>query len=577
MKRIILLILVVLQWIALPAKDRVTTIKVVHTTDVHGAYYPYNFITNEPWQAGLACVHRYVEEQRKLYGNRLLLMDSGDVLQGQPSAYYYNYVDTVSPHWAAEAMNYMRYDVGTVGNHDIETGHAVYDRWIKQCHFPMLGANVIRVADGKPYLKPYTIIERNKVRIAVLGLITPAIPAWLPENLWSGLRFEDMEQTARKWMPILKKKERADVIIGLFHSGVETSILANKWKESASLEVAVNVPGFDLVLCGHDHRLNAARGMNMSGNRFTILDPANDGRYVGEAEIRVVKRGRRVISKNIQGRYVAMGEPSAKYVEHFTAQSDSIKRFVSEKIGRFERTIQSKPAFFGSSAFVDLIHRLQLQITGAEISLAAPLSVDAEIRKGDIYVRDMFKLYKYENMLYTMRLRGSEVKGALEESYNKWANRMTSPSDHLLLVAPKERGLAMSGERGKFIYPSFNFESAAGIQYEVDVTKPEGERVNIKCMADGTPFDPNRFYRVAVNSYRGNGGGELLTKGGGISQEELKNRILFSTSKDLRFYLMKYINRQKVLNPQPLNQWRFVPEEWTKPAAERDFIYLFGE
>ncbi len=182
-------------------------IKIIETSDVHGNFFPYNFIERKEWSGSLARVHSFVKEQREKYGDNCLLMDNGDILQGQPTAYYYNFMDTVSTHVAADMMNYMGYVVGNMGNHDVETGHAVYDRWIRQCDFPVLGANIIDNATGKPYLKPYEVLERDGVRIAVLGMITPAIPSWLPEKLWSGLHFEEMEPCARKWVKIIKEKE----------------------------------------------------------------------------------------------------------------------------------------------------------------------------------------------------------------------------------------------------------------------------------------------------------------------------------------------------------------------------------
>ena len=188
---------------------------------------------------------------------------------------------------------------------------------------------------------------------------------------------------------------------------------------------------------------------------------------------------------------------------------------------------------------------------------------------------DMFNLYKYENLLYTMRLTGREIKGFLEMSYAIWTNRMQSPDDHLLLLNDKDEGF------GRLKNPSFNFDSAAGILYTVlytvDVTKPEGEKITITSLADGTPFDLDRTYTVAVNSYRGNGGGDLLTRGAGIPKEELPRRIIFSTDKDLRYYLMKRIEEVGTLDPHPLNHWRFIPDEWVKPAAERDRQLLFNK
>ena len=183
---------------------------------------------------------------------------------------------------------------------------------------------------------------------------------------------------------------------------------------------------------------------------------------------------------------------------------------------------------------------------------------------------DMFNLYKYENMLYVMELSGKEIKNFLEMSYAIWTNQMKSASDHLLLLNEKDNGF------GRFKNPSFNFDSAAGIIYTVDVTKPQGEKISIKSLADGRAFDMNKTYRVAVNSYRGNGGGDLLTKGAGIPKAELAKRIVFSTDKDLRYYLMKRIEEVKTLHPVALNQWKFIPEAWTEVAAKRDYLLLFG-
>ncbi|MBR6441877.1 MAG: 5'-nucleotidase C-terminal domain-containing protein, partial [Bacteroidales bacterium] len=116
-----------------------------------------------------------------------------------------------------------------------------------------------------------------------------------------------------------------------------------------------------------------------------------------------------------------------------------------------------------------------------------------------------------------------------------------------------------------------------GIDYEVDVTKPDGEKVHILRMSNGEPFDPEKWYNVAVNSYRGNGGGELLTKGAGIPQEELKNRIIYQSEHDQRYYLTEEIKKMGRLNPQPHHNWRFVPEEWAVPAIARDRKLLFRE
>lgn len=553
------------------SQDGEVTLKLIETSDVHGCYFPYDFIRNKPMKGSLARVSSYVKEQREKYEN-VILMDNGDILQGQPVAYYYNYMDTISEHVCAAMLNYMKYDVGTMGNHDVETGHAVYDRWVRQCNFPVLGANIVDNKTEKPYLPPYQVIEKEGVKIAILGMITPAIPSWLPEQLWSGLHFEDMEDCARKWVKIIREKENPDVLVGLFHAGPEGNKLDNV-VENGSGNVAKSVPGFDVVFMGHDHTRRYEKVVNVEGDSVLLIDPANMSKVVSEVTFTIKKQDGKVVSKQVEGKLVNMDgyAPDADFMNIFSGAYETTMDFVSRNIGRIEHTISSKEAFFGPSAFVDLIHQLQLDIAGADISFCAPLSAYAEIKKGDICVSDMFNLYKYENLLYTMKLTGKEIKDFLEMSYALWTNQMQSPDDHLMLLNEEDNGF------GRFKNPSFNFDSAAGIIYTVDVTKPQGEKIRIERMANGEPFDLNKTYRVAVNSYRGNGGGDLLTKGAGIPKTELAKQIVYSTDKDLRYYLMKRIEEVKVLDPRPLNQWKFIPEEWTVPASKRDYDILFGE
>jgi 2',3'-cyclic-nucleotide 2'-phosphodiesterase/3'-nucleotidase len=555
-------------------KEKEVVIKIIETSDVHGNFFPYNFIERKDWSGSLARVHSFVKEQRKIYGDNCLLIDNGDILQGQPTAYYYNFIDTLSTHVAAEMMNYMGCVVGNMGNHDVETGHDVYDRWIKQCNFPVLGANIIDNATGQPYLQPYEIIEREGVKIAVLGMITPAIPSWLPEKLWSGLHFEEMEPCARRWMEIIKEKEKPDVIIGLFHAGKSGNKLGNVI-EDASMNVAKNIPGFDIVLIGHDHSRECVKVLNTEGKNVLVIDPANNANVVSDVTLKITMKDGKVVAKSVDGKLADMNKypVSEEFMQHFAPQYKAVDDFVSRKIGTISRTISTKDAYFGSSPFIDLIHKLQLDISGAEVSFSAPLSFRAEIKEGDICVSDMFNLYKYENMLYVMKLSGKEIKGFLEMSYAMWSNQMKTPEDHLMLFnEPIEKG-----KRANFKNFSFNFDSAAGINYTVDVTKPEGEKITILSMADGTPFDMDKMYKVALNSYRGNGGGDLLTAGAGIPKEELSKRIIFATDKDLRYYLMQYIEQEKVLQPHAMHQWKFIPKEWTVPAAKRDYQLLFGE
>lgn len=561
---------------AMTTKEKTIDLKFIETSDVHGSFFPYDFINRKPKAGSLARVATYVNQLRSQHGENVILLDNGDILQGQPVSYYSNYVDTTSANIAAQVVNYLRYDAQTIGNHDVETGHRVYDKWVSATHCPILGANVIDTKTNKPYLKPYTILKRGGARIAIIGLLTPAIPNWLGENLWSGLRFEEMVSSARQWMRVVKEQEKADIVIGLFHSGKDGGITTPHYKEDAALAVAREVPGFDVVFFGHDHTRYADAVTNSEGKLVACLDPANNAMSVAQADLQLVKKKGRWCVKESQWKLVDVADLPVDndFVDHFSAFNETVKAYADRVIGTFENTISTRDSYFGNSAFNDLILNLELSITKADVAFNAPVSFDVAIKKGPVRVADMFNLYKYENQLFVMRLTGKEIRKALEMSYDLWVNTMTSPDDHLLLLDSKTRG---DQQRLGFKNFSFNFDSAAGIDYEVDVTKPNGQKVKVLRMSNGEPFDENKYYKVAVNSYRANGGGELLTRGAGIAKDDLNDRIVWRSEYDLRHYLMEEIKRLGTLNPKPNTNWRFVPEQWTQEAAKRDRQLLFHE
>lgn len=557
-------------------KTRTVDIRVIQTSDVHGCFFPYDFISRKPKSGTLARVCTYVNKLREQYGDRLLLLDNGDILQGQPTCYYCNFVKPEMPNVAAEVINYLRYDAQTIGNHDVETGHAVYDKWISEVKCPMLGANIIDTKTGLPYVKPYVVFERQGVKIAVLGMLTPAIPNWLGEQLWSGLRFEEMVSSCRKWVKHIQENEKPDVLIGLFHSGREGGIQTAEYDEDATTKVAEQVEGFDLILYGHDHVRYEGTVKNPSGRDVVLLDPSSNAVFVADAKISITKKGNKLIDKKTEGKVVDIRgeEIDQQFLQHFKPQMDSVSAFVDRKIGVFKNTIRTRDCYFGNAAFTDFIHDLQMKITEADISFNAPLSFDTSIEAGEVRVGDMFNLYRYENQICVLRMTGEEVRKHLELSYDRWVNTMKSPDDHIMLLNDNARE---DQQRFGFKNLAFNFDSAAGIDYEVDVTKPDGQKVRILRMTDGRPFDEHQWYRVAMNSYRANGGGELLTLGAGIPHDEIKNRMIFESERDQRFYLTKEIEKAGEMDPQPHNNWRFVPAEWAEPALKRDRELIFGK
>ena len=569
-KTLLTLILILSMTTASTQAQNTVTLRLIETSDVHGAFFPYDFIERRPMRGTMARVSTYINKQRKQYGDRLILLDNGDILQGQPTCYYTNYVQTDLPNVAAEVLNYLQYDAATFGNHDVETGHRVYDKWIRELRCPTLGANIIDLKSSKPYVEPYLIIERGGIRIAVLGLLTPAIPNWLHPNLWSGMHFEEMTASAKRWIKVLREQEKADVVIGLFHSGWDGGIATLHYDEDATKKVAEQVEGFDVIFFGHDHterNTKTAKGV-------ICLNPSCNAVNVAQATITLKKRNGSWKITDKKGEIVDItGEPvDEEYSTAFRNQMDSVRNYVDRQIGTFIVPIRSRDSFFGSAAFTDYIHELQLEETHADVSFNAPLQFDTEVKAGPVYMSDMFKLYRYENQIYTLRMTGSEIRRFLEMSYDQWVNTMKSPDDHIMLLTDYSRN---DKQRMGFKNLTFNFDSAAGIDYVVDVTKPDGEKVRILQFTDGRPFIEEEWYKVAMNSYRGNGGGELLTRGAGIPNDSIQGRIIYMSEHDQRYYLTQKIMREKTVEPKAMNNWRFVPDAWAKPAIERDRAIIF--
>lgn len=571
--------------IATTVTAQTVKLKIIETSDVHGSIFPYDFKNDQPKNGSLAQVQSYLIAERARTDQHVILLDNGDILQGQPTVYYYNFEETGSPHLYAEVMNYMKYDAGTVGNHDIEAGHDVYDRFAGEINFPWLAANAVNTSTGKPYFKPYHIFNKGGVKVAVLGLITPHIPHWLPEKIWAGMRFDDMIETAKKWVKIINEKENPNVLIGLFHAGADYTYnnqsADQPYNENASQLVAEQVPGFDVVFVGHDHLQWNYTVKDPNGKEVLILGPTNAGVNVAVADIVFeYNMDNDTWTKSISGEVIDMEyfSPDKDFMNKFSTGYNYTKNYVSRKIGAISKTISTRESLFGDSPFVDLIHRIQLDLTDADISFAAPLSFNAKISEGDIFVSDMFNLYKYENLLYTMELTGKEILGYMEYSYSIWFNQMKDENDHLLNFAKNESGeIAYSKRTNSPMLKSsfYNYDSAAGIEYEVDVTKPAGEKVKIISMSNGEKFQPDKKYKVALNSYRGNGGGNHLTDGAKIDKDKLADRIITSTEKDLRYYLMKWIEAEKTINPSALGNWKVTPEDWWQKGKKLDYNILF--
>ncbi|ASJ20317.1 bifunctional metallophosphatase/5'-nucleotidase [Brachyspira hampsonii] len=590
-------------------KDRVypegeVNFTIVETTDIHGMIFPYNFITDEEETTSMAHISSYLK-QLKNEGRTILLLENGDSLQGQPTVYYYNFVATNEPHIWSEVLNYMNYDVIGVGNHDVEAGHSVYDKLVKELKAPLVAANLIDENSKEPYFKPYTIVEKNGVKIAVLGLMEPAIDRQLPKVLYEGLATEDMVESAKKWIKIIKDKENPDMIIGLFHAGANHTDDKETYKnENASQLVAEQVDGFDIILVGHDHQGWSGLGYDEtskqktkevrspSGKIVPIYGGVNSARYIASIDVSMIyNKDNKTWDIKFNGDLLdpSQFEADKEFLEKFADARANIEEWVSRDIGNLNTKLVSDEAIFGDSYFLSLIHQLQFKIAEkelgekADISFAAPLSKDAVLNNGIIKVKDMFSLYPYENFFYVMKLTGKQIKDIMEYSYGRWFNTMNDINDHLIAFKKDSNGQLIFNNRYNSydtITPSYNYESAAGLNYTVDVTRPNGEKVIIESFSDGRPFELDKEYKVAINSYRGSGGGGHLTQGAAIDLKTLQNMdlVLKSTDKDLRYYIINWFEEQNgAITVEKLNNWKVIPEDYVQAGKKKDYKLLYPD
>lgn len=577
---------------------------IVETTDIHGMIFPYNFITDKEENTSMANICSYIKKL-KSEGKTVLLLDNGDTLQGQPTVYYYNFVATNKKHIWAEVLNYMNYDIITMGNHDIEAGHTVYDKIVKEIKAPVIVANLINEKTKEPYFKPYSIIKKNGIKIAVLGMIEPAIERQLPKILYKGIIAEDMIECAKKWIKIIKEKEKPDLIIGLFHSGANYTEDKEKYKnENASQLVAQEVDGFDIIFVGHDHQGWSGKGYDEitkqktkdvkspSGKIIPIYGGVNAARLIASVDVRMIyDKETKKWNIDFNGELIEPSkfEADKEFLNRFNDYKDEIKIWVERDIGELNTKLTSDEAMFGDSYFLSFIHNLQFEIAKkelgekADISFAAPLSKDAVLNVGKVKVRDMFNLYPYENFFYVMRLTGKQIKDIMEYSYCRQFNRMTNINEHLIYFKRDASGNLIFNNRYNSydtLTQTYNYESFGGLNYIIDVRKGYGERVNIISMSDGSNFDLNKEYKIAINSYRGSGGGGHLTQGAKIDLKTLQNMdlVIKSTDKDLRFYMMKWFEEQtNSITVEKLNNWKVIPEDYLKAGRERDYKLLYPD
>ena len=556
-------------------RSGVRELHVLSTNDVHGAWFDSTYVGKRV-RPSLFAVNYYVDSLRRAVGRRnVVLLDAGDCLQGDNAAYYYNYVATDKPHIFPELVSYMGYDAIAVGNHDIETGHPVYDRVSAQLRrkgVPFLAGNAVRTDNGKSYWPDYRLLHRSGLKVLVLGYTNANMAAWLGEEIWSGMRFESLLPMVQRRVDELRRRLRPDVVIVAVHSGTGKGDGAEL--ESQGLDLYRSLQGVDFLLCSHDHR----PFLECDGSK-AVMNSGSRAHHICHGVLRARMSKGHVAGKEIS---VSMMDVDAKKADpamraRFAAAYKEVKDFTLREVGEVSCPLDMREAFTGPCAMVNLIHLVQLDASGADVSFAAPLSQRGHIDAGKLVFNDMFTVYPYENTLFKIRLTGNQIRSYLEYSYDRWIRTPSQSNPHVLRIVarPDPR---FGRDRWSFENRSYNFDSAAGLNYTVDVSKPFGQRVVISGMAGGEAFDGNKSYTVAMTSYRAAGAGGMLGEGAGVDPASLK---IVGKYPEIRKLVYDYISRkgkvtrEMLFDGSVLGSWNFEPTGTVEKALEADFGLLF--
>lgn len=532
---------------ALFATER-AQVTVLSTTDQHGHIFPIDAYTQQPANDGFAKVATLIKAARAKSPD-LLLIDCGDTIQGTPLEYYHNRKNNGPVDPMMLVMNRLDYDCMTVGNHEYNFGLAVLNKARQEAHFPWLSANTYRVGTDETAYQPYLIKEVHGVRIGILGLTTPGIPNWEnPEN-YAGLEFRETVAEARKWVPILREKEHVDAVIVAMHMGVEYDLangrggIGDVAHENAALAIARQVPGIDLILMGHTHRTVPA----LVVNGVLLVQAGHWDNNLARADLYFDREA---------------GHPwtlAAKASEVIPVRSDTVadpeilalaapyqqetEAWLSRTIGHCDQTLTATDGYVRDTALMDLIQRVQLDAGHADVSFAANFNLRARIPAGPITVRDIAGLYVYENTLYVVEATGAQIKAALEHAAR--------------FFLPYQPGKTPAELINRAI-PGYNFDLAEGVNYEIDLTRPVGDRI-VNLTYQGQPLAPDRKLKVALNNYRYNGGGGYTM---------FKDAPVISrSSTEIRDLIIDWVERHGTIPTEPTNNWHFAPIP-AAPAAK---------
>ncbi len=538
-------LLVSLLGLALAAQTQQARVTLLATTDLHGNLYPYDYYTARPADRGLAKLATLIEAARR-DNPASLLIDVGDTIQGSPMAtVYQQYVRNGRLPLGLEppasglnsdpmmlVMNHLRYDAMVLGNHEFNFGLKVLDRARADARFPWLSANTETApgASRKPF-DAYIVKTVAGVKVAVVGITTPLIPQWEEPAHYAGMRFLPGDEAAARVVAQLRARERPDIVVAAIHAG-----LGGDERENMVARIATQVAGIDAIVFGHSHQQVEDKRIG----EVLLMQPRNWGISLGridfeleraEGRWKIVSKASRLIPVTAEttadARVLALARPYHEITERYL--TTPVARSAVALDGRFGR--------YEDSALVDAVHAVQLHYTQADVSLTALFNPRVRVAAGPVTVREIAALYVYDNELFAVEGTGKMLREALENAARFF---LTCPDAACAAGPLVNRKVA-----------GFNFDIAQGVEYQIDLTQPEGRRVrNLRWK--GKPLADDQPLRIAVNNYRAGGsGGYRMFRGA---------KILWRGSQPIRDLIIAYYIGRGALPEKADGNWRIVPE-----------------
>ncbi|WP_405146280.1 5'-nucleotidase C-terminal domain-containing protein [Sphaerisporangium sp. NBC_01403] len=547
-----------------PSSDDSVSVTVMNTTDLHTHLFNWDYYADKPDTGrGLSRVSSLVEKVRVEKGrDHTLLLDNGDTIQGTPLGTYYARTEPITKgtiHPMAEAMNAIGYDVMTLGNHEFNYGVETLRAFEKQVDFPILGANVHDWNSGEPAFTPYIIktmsIEgHDPIRVGILGLTTPGSAIWDKSSVEGRLRFNGIVEEAKKYVPIIRD-QGVDILVASVHSGTSTGSSYGDqipFPENASTLLAQEVPGIDVIIAGHSHSEIPQQLVTnkATGKQVLVTQAGSWGKVLGVVDIDLAKVDGQwsVASKSSKLLQASTATDDPKIITLTGAAHQKVVDHVNGVIGTSLETMPMREAHYKDVAALDFINYVQAEVVKKGLagtpeaslpvlSLAAPFDAKAVIPKGNVTIRDMAGAYIYDNTLIGVKMNGAQMKDFLEWSA-KFMKQVSVPG-------PYKPGTVTGNG------PAYNYDVARGLTYDIDVSKPAGERI-INLSFNGAPLDPAQEFVVATNNYRQNGGGN--------APHIATAPIVFNPLTEVRDEIIDWMMEHKTIDPAAFARvdWRLV-------------------